>query len=1075
MVFSWLARRSSPTRTSAPRRGRDCRRPTAVPRVECLEDRDLPSVLIPVTNHRDLVYDPTRNNLDITTTNGALQVFNLTTQTLQTQPVLYIGYNLGGADLAADGNTLLVADQGPANRQLVHRFNLQTYQESDFNFPPYAGSGAAWDLAMGPGTTGLFDDSSSAAAVRLEQFDDNSGALTFRTDAPGSKGPGLIGPGSLIHRSADRSLFLIADTGSPNGALFTYNALTNTFSHPVSLGVPLAGATTAVSRNGNLMAVQVAGSTFVLNRNLQVVNRLGGLDGGVAFDPSQDVMYAVASASGQIVAFNTNTWQVLYQMPTGETVPHAAPLGNGTMLVTPNGWLFLATPSGVRGYQLPPPPGTVASFAVSPTTAIDTAGGAVQVTVTALDANGNPMPYYNGTVHLSTTDLRTGSLPDYTFNSVDRGTHTFTIPFYTAGAQTVNVVDANNANAKDVQQPYIKVQPGPTAFFGSIYYGNSTYGEAVGYSFPLYLQAQDRYNNITPAYTGTVHFTSSDSAAQLPADYTFTANDQGVHRFDPVLNTAGYQSITITPDSPSVLTQQINNIQVTDIIPGLHFTVTAATATPTAGTPFGFTVTALDYLNQVATRYHGTVTFALGSTSGAGGTPPAGSGGTLPADYTFTPGDAGVHTFGATLVTAGSQTIGLRDTTWVTGAGIVTTTYTVLPAAASTFQVRGFPAAVTAGTRGNFTVTAFDPYGNVATGYAGTVHVSSSDGQAALAADATLTNGTGVFGATLKTAGAQSLTASDSTNAALTGSESGIAVSPGAAAALVLSGPSSVTAGAPFGFSVTADDAYGNVATGYAGTVHFRSSDSQAALPADATLTNGAGTFSATLKTAGSAQFLTATDTANAALTGTQSGIAAAPSAASSLVVNGPSGTTAGAPFTFSVTAYDPYGNVATGYGGTVHFSSSDAGATLPADATLVNGTGTFSATLTTAGSQSLTATDTANPALAGTDSAVAVSPAAAAVLVLSGPSSATAGAAYTFTVTAYDAYGNVATGYTGTVHFSTTDAAAGLPADYTFSAGDVGTATFTTVFNTVGNQTLTASDISNGLSTTLGVLVVSA
>ena len=36
-------------------------------------------------------------------------------------------------------------------------------------------------------------------------------------------------------------------------------------------------------------------------------------------------------------------------------------------------------------------------------------------------------------------------------------------------------------------------------------------------------------------------------------------------------------------------------------------------------------------------------------------------------------------------------------------------------------------------------------------------------------------------------------------------------------------------------------------------------------------------------------------------------------------------------------------------------------------------------------------------------------------------------------TVTAVDAYGNVATGYTGTVHFTSSDGQAVLPANYTF------------------------------------------
>ena len=38
-------------------------------------------------------------------------------------------------------------------------------------------------------------------------------------------------------------------------------------------------------------------------------------------------------------------------------------------------------------------------------------------------------------------------------------------------------------------------------------------------------------------------------------------------------------------------------------------------------------------------------------------------------------------------------------------------------------------------------------------------------------------------------------------------------------------------------------------------------------------------------------------------------------------------------------------------------------------------------------------------------------------------------------TVTAYDAYGNVATGYTGTVAFTSSDPQACFPADYTFTA----------------------------------------
>jgi uncharacterized repeat protein (TIGR01451 family) len=47
-------------------------------------------------------------------------------------------------------------------------------------------------------------------------------------------------------------------------------------------------------------------------------------------------------------------------------------------------------------------------------------------------------------------------------------------------------------------------------------------------------------------YTGTVHFTSSDPLAVLPADYTFVSADAGSHQFSFTLKTLGDQTITVT-------------------------------------------------------------------------------------------------------------------------------------------------------------------------------------------------------------------------------------------------------------------------------------------------------------------------------------------------------------------------------------------------------------------------------------------------------------------------------------------------------------------------------------------------
>jgi hypothetical protein len=172
--------------------------------------------------------------------------------------------------------------------------------------------------------------------------------------------------------------------------------------------------------------------------------------------------------------------------------------------------------------------------------------------------------------------------------------------------------------------------------------------------------------------------------------------------------------------------------------------------------------------------------------------------------------------------------------------------------------------------------------------------------------------------------------------------------------------------------------------------------------------------------------------------------------------------TTAGLTFTVTVTAKDSSGNTVTGYAGTVHFTSSDPQAVLPADYTFVsgdNGAHSFSITLKTSGAQTFTATDSATSAVSGRAS-VTVSAAAASTLLVSGyPTPTTAGTAHSFTVTAKDAFGNTATGFLAPVSFTSSDSQAMLPAPYTYTSADAGVHTFSAMFQTVGTQSLTATD----------------
>jgi hypothetical protein len=79
----------------------------------------------------------------------------------------------------------------------------------------------------------------------------------------------------------------------------------------------------------------------------------------------------------------------------------------------------------------------------------------------------------------------------------------------------------------------------------------------------------------------------------------------------------------------------------------------------------------------------------------------------------------------------------------------------------------------------------------------------------------------------------------------------------------------------------------------------------------------------------------------------------------------------------------------------------------------------------------------------------------------VSAPATATAGAPFSVTVTAQDVSGNTVTTYTGAVHFTSTDAQAVLPSDYTFVTGDNGTHTFSNAvtLRTSGSRTVSVND----------------
>ncbi len=85
---------------------------------------------------------------------------------------------------------------------------------------------------------------------------------------------------------------------------------------------------------------------------------------------------------------------------------------------------------------------------------------------------------------------------------------------------------------------------------------------AAGTSFSLTVTAQNPSGQTDTGYTGTIQFSSSDVQAGLPANFIFTAADDGTYTFTITLDTAGSQSITATDTATSSITSTESGITV---------------------------------------------------------------------------------------------------------------------------------------------------------------------------------------------------------------------------------------------------------------------------------------------------------------------------------------------------------------------------------------------------------------------------------------------------------------------------------------------------------------------------------
>ncbi|MEW6041814.1 MAG: fibronectin type III domain-containing protein, partial [Elusimicrobiota bacterium] len=155
-------------------------------------------------------------------------------------------------------------------------------------------------------------------------------------------------------------------------------------------------------------------------------------------------------------------------------------------------------------------------------------------------------------------------------------------------------------------------------------------GTTTGITF----EVKNKNNNRVINYTGTVKFESNDSRATLPANYTFTPEDKGVHTLNDsiILRTVGDITLKLIDTSDANVSSQ-KKIKVIPDIPA-KITVSAIKTPVETCIPQDVNIEVRDKYENCVDTYTGTVTFESSDKRAS-----------LPTDYTFAISDYGKKTF----------------------------------------------------------------------------------------------------------------------------------------------------------------------------------------------------------------------------------------------------------------------------------------------------------------------------------------------------------------------------------------------------------------------------------------------
>ncbi|MDM8000500.1 MAG: Ig-like domain-containing protein, partial [Dehalococcoidia bacterium] len=469
-----------------------------------------------------------------------------------------------------------------------------------------------------------------------------------------------------------------------------------------------------------------------------------------------------------------------------------------------------------------------------------TAGGTNELTITARDSYGNVATSYTGARSLTFSGpasapggqiprvegVAIGSSVLVTFTGGISNTGAASLVAYRAESTTVDVSDGSIGSSGSTSYDLdLTVNPGPPVTLALTPVGGSA---IAGVPFGVTVTAYDAYGNAATGYLGTVRFTSTDSAATLPSDYTFVSGDSGAHTFSVALISAGSQSVTVTDTGNAALT----DTESWTVNPGTsvdHIVIFPDTSDVVAGDNVTYMAQAFDGFNNPIGDVTSMTVFEIDAAAGGAWS------GTYSNVYTS-------HTAGIWVVTG--------------TYGVLTDTAGLMVNAGALHHIVISPdtGTVTAGQTQTYTVEAFDRCGN---------SLGDVTGETAFQTDAAAAGSWSANTYTSEKAGGWTVMGTYGTLS----STASLVVNPGAIDHYGVTSPSyDQQANVAFTVTVTAYDAFDNVVNDSSTLVTMSSDSGNVSFDAngdgifdDSARTLANGTFTITAKCSGAISAMTIT------------------------------------------------------------------------------------------------------------------------------------------------------------------------------------------------------------------------